>query len=326
MGWDGAGNVVRGNGTNSGVETWKDDKEAGIKITSENHDIHDEDMAQSIANCIAKDGQNEATADLNMGGFRMKNAAAATAATDFVIASQIQKGGLHYAVAAGTVDVMTATLTPAIDALTNGLIVVLLSLGGNNTTTPTLNLNGLGAKTIVKGDDQDLVADDTASILLYLVYSVVLGKFILLNPQYEAGIKTYFKVYRNLPQTINNNSSTILQFNQEDSDDFGDYNPATYTFTVPREGFYVFHLQVTYLTPADQALLRAEIRVNNSTKAYVDQPASGTLTQAVAVSYSSTFSGGETVTFFTTHTSGGIRDVSGDIAQTFAHGYMIKGR
>ena len=68
MGWDGSGNVVRTDGSRTGASVWDQAKGAGIKIVSGGHDHHDEDLASSIENTVARDGQNSPTSNLPMGG------------------------------------------------------------------------------------------------------------------------------------------------------------------------------------------------------------------------------------------------------------------
>lgn len=86
--------------------------------------------------------------------------------------------------AGGTVDAITASVTPAPASLTNNLTVWIETAGANTSTTPTFNLNGLGAKTIVKWGGTALVAGDikAASDRMILVYDDSLDKWVLLNP------------------------------------------------------------------------------------------------------------------------------------------------
>lgn len=90
----------------------------------------------------------------------------------------------RFVAAGGTVDALTATLSPAPGSLTNGLHTIIEAAGANATTTPTLDANGLGAKTIVKGSDTALLAGDIpgANAMLYLVFDATLDKWVLLNP------------------------------------------------------------------------------------------------------------------------------------------------
>lgn len=67
MAWNGSGTYVRTDGTYTGSTVWTKNKNAAVKITSAAHDAHDQDLATAINNCLAKDGQNAMTADLDMG-------------------------------------------------------------------------------------------------------------------------------------------------------------------------------------------------------------------------------------------------------------------
>lgn len=86
--------------------------------------------------------------------------------------------------AGGAVDAITATSSPAAASLTNGLAVMLEAAGANVTTTPTFNLDGLGAKTIVKGSGAALAVGDIpgANYRAHLVYDLSLTQWVLVNP------------------------------------------------------------------------------------------------------------------------------------------------
>lgn len=88
-------------------------------------------------------------------------------------------------IAAGSVNSMTATYSPAIAAYTDGLILRLVSLGANTTNIPTVNVNGLGSKIISRDGAGTLVPGDTGNVgnVMILQYSTSLGNFVLLNPQ-----------------------------------------------------------------------------------------------------------------------------------------------
>lgn len=78
------------------------------------------------------------------------------ATTGFVVS--ITKPDIH-AVASGT-DTYTCTFAPAISALYSGQKLRVRFTNTNATTTPSLNANGIGAKTIVKDGSAALVAGD----------------------------------------------------------------------------------------------------------------------------------------------------------------------
>jgi len=87
-------------------------------------------------------------------------------------------------VAGGTVDVITGSTTPAPASLTNNLAVLVEASGANTVTTPTFNLDSLGAKTIVKDNDVALAVGDIpgANFRMSLVFDSSLDKWVLLNP------------------------------------------------------------------------------------------------------------------------------------------------
>lgn len=102
------------------------------------------------------------------------------------IASAIQSGALFAAAAAGTADALTASYTPAVAALRNGMSLRVRAGVANATTTPTFTPRSgtIAAKTIVKGSDTPLVAGDIAGPghWLELQYDLSLDKWVLMNP------------------------------------------------------------------------------------------------------------------------------------------------
>lgn len=97
------------------------------------------------------------------------------------VKASIQSGGYLYGVGAGAVNVMTTTLTPTLLAYTDGMKVRVKVNLANTTTTPTLNIDGLGAKTIKReGGIALLVGDMPADHRAELEYDST--DFILKNP------------------------------------------------------------------------------------------------------------------------------------------------
>lgn len=93
---------------------------------------------------------------------------------------------LPYAAGAGAVNVMTAAPSPALTSLVTGQEVRVLANLANTTTTPTLNVNGLGAKTIVKNGSSVLSAGDiTTTIVATFLYDGT--NWQLRNPQIGGG-------------------------------------------------------------------------------------------------------------------------------------------
>jgi len=107
-------------------------------------------------------------------------------------------------------DVITASLTPAPTSLVDQqTVIVELQHGANTTTTPTFNLNSLGAKTIVRDDDQALVVGDTGGdgYKLLLSFSNTKDSWQLLNPAKSGVSKTIYT--SNDTHTPSSKASTI---------------------------------------------------------------------------------------------------------------------
>jgi hypothetical protein len=88
MGWSG-GSYTKGNSATGG---WSGDASLGIGIEAGRHDTQDDDFATGIDNCIAKDGQNSATANLPMGGFKHTNVANASSNDEYTTQGQLTDG------------------------------------------------------------------------------------------------------------------------------------------------------------------------------------------------------------------------------------------
>lgn len=82
----------------------------------------------------------------------------------FVTQTGTQHNAEKYAAdGSGSSTAYTATLSPVPTSYTNGMIVYVKIGIANTTTTPTLNVNGLGAKTIVKGVNTSLAVGDISA-------------------------------------------------------------------------------------------------------------------------------------------------------------------
>jgi len=89
-----------------------------------------------------------------------------------------------YGADTGAVNVLAVSLSPCPTVLANGAQVALLPANTNTTTTPTLNVCGLGAKTITRLGAAALVAGDiTTTALAQLTYNLGSTRWELQNPQ-----------------------------------------------------------------------------------------------------------------------------------------------
>ena len=167
MGWS-AGTFTRTNGTYTGSGVWASDEAALVDIQSSRHDTHDQDLATGINSCIHKGGQNSPTADLPMGSFKHTNVANATARSNYGVVGQIQDGSYIWGgTSGGSANAHTLTLSPAITAYTAGMVVRFIAGFTNTTTTPTININSVGANTMKRDDKPALIAGDINAGQIY---------------------------------------------------------------------------------------------------------------------------------------------------------------
>jgi hypothetical protein len=114
-----------------------------------------------------------------MGGFKITGLGAGTVGGDAVRLSQLQAGTAQLLTVSGT-DTLTALGTPAVTAYTTGNLFYFVA-AATNTTSVTLNVDGLGARNMTRHGSVALVAGD---ILVGEVCIVVYDgtRFQLLNP------------------------------------------------------------------------------------------------------------------------------------------------
>lgn len=103
-----------------------------------------------LTNTVPRDGQASPTANLPMGGFRHTGVGNAQARTDYAAAGQAQDGSLITLGAVSGTDTITASVTPSIPAYVAGQSFRFISAGVNTTNAVTININGLGAKNVIK--------------------------------------------------------------------------------------------------------------------------------------------------------------------------------
>lgn len=185
MAWSGTGTFSRATGTSG----WADDEAADIGITSARHDNQENELATGINACLAKNGENTATGNLPMGGFIHTNVGLATARTHYGRASQIQDSVFIYGgTTGGAANVQTMTLSPAITAYLAGQAFIFIAGFTNTAASPTLNVNGVGAKTIKRCDNTTCqISDIIVGGVYYVVYDGT--NFQLLNP--TPGLQTW---------------------------------------------------------------------------------------------------------------------------------------
>lgn len=99
---------------------------------------------------------------------------------------------VNWVAAGGTADAITATYSPAITTLTDGLLCFVRATAANATTTPTFAPNGLTAHTITKKGGVAVAPNDIPGALAEIIlrYNLANARWELLNPTpatYTAG-------------------------------------------------------------------------------------------------------------------------------------------
>lgn len=95
-------------------------------------------------------------------------------------------GGIPWAIAGGTADVISANYSPAIVALTDGLLASFRAIGANTVVAPTFQPNAVAARPMVKLAGQPLVAGDIAGAGYEAVlrYDFTNTRWEFLNPAF----------------------------------------------------------------------------------------------------------------------------------------------
>lgn len=153
--------------------------------------------ANGLSNAITKDGQTTPTANIGFGGFRLTSVGSAVARTDATNAGQIQDGSLVLLASVAGADTITAVSAPTITAYVAGQVFQFLPAASNATSTPTLNISGVGAKNITKNGAAALgIGDLAAGTAATVFYDGT--QFQLLGAGYASGAPggSYFS-YRN---------------------------------------------------------------------------------------------------------------------------------
>ncbi len=145
MAWNGSGTFARTNGTYSGTTVWQQDAAALVDIEADRHDTHDQDLAAGINACLAKNGENAMTGDLDMGSNDITNAGA----------------GAFTSLTVGGADVVVESAS-----LTAGTGI---SVSGTFATSVTVGLSHLGFQSLTDPNaDRIAFWDDSAGAFAWL--------------------------------------------------------------------------------------------------------------------------------------------------------------
>lgn len=141
----------------------------GTVISSTAFNALTNDIANGLSSVITKDGQSTPTANIPMGGFRITNLGAAIAATDAVRLGQLQGNTLNFMTVTGT-NTLLGALVPPLTAYTLGAMFSFV-VANTNTGACTLNIDGLGVKSLLRNATDPVQAGDlTAGNIVVVIY------------------------------------------------------------------------------------------------------------------------------------------------------------
>jgi len=121
------------------------------------------DISSALTASLAYDGQTTPVANLPMGTYIHTNVGNATARTNYASAGQVQDGTLTYLTSISGTDTITAVAPISMTAYAAGQTFRFIAAGANTTTSVTLNINGIGAKSITKNGTTALAIGDIPS-------------------------------------------------------------------------------------------------------------------------------------------------------------------
>lgn len=155
-----------GSGTFSRSHNWQQDQINGIAIRADRMDEDSNDFASGINDCVTKDGQNQATANLPMGGFIHTGVGVATARNQYYTLGQAQDSSATYFTSSGSSNAYILTPSPVITTYTAGQRFY-VKASFTNTGTATININALGAKNLTKNGTSSLNSGDLVTGTIY---------------------------------------------------------------------------------------------------------------------------------------------------------------
>ena len=121
------------------------------------------DLGSAMTASLAYDGQTTPVANLPMGGYIHTGVGNATARSNYASAGQVQDGTLTYLTTIAGTDTITAVAPASMTAYAAGQEFRFIAAGANTTTGVTININGIGAKSITKNGATSLAVGDIIS-------------------------------------------------------------------------------------------------------------------------------------------------------------------
>lgn len=162
-------------------------------------------IATALSNCVTRDGQSPALNNINLGGYRFLNSGDALLENQYVTLKQIRNSDKIYYVTTGSANAYILTPNPVITAYVTGQSWLIKANFANTTTTPSININSVGARTLTDAQGNALKASAIVSGGFYIiVYDGT--NFRVLNP-------TQFDLTGNLVGNVTGNVTGNLTGN-----------------------------------------------------------------------------------------------------------------
>jgi len=149
-----------------------------IRAAQYNNQIYD--LATALSNCVTRNGQSPATADLPLGGYKLTDLGAPANRTDSLRGAEVQDGLLTALTTVAGTNTITAEAGLGMDTLVEGQFFQFVP-AVTNTGAATLNINAIGATAVTKNGATALAAGDLVAGKAAAVYYDG-TQFQLLNP------------------------------------------------------------------------------------------------------------------------------------------------
>jgi len=168
----------------------------GTTISSTAFNATMADIATGLTDCVTRDGQSPALANLPMGGFKLTGLAAGSAATDSASIKDVQSGASTWAgTAGGTANALTLTPSPAIAAYAAGQRFRFKASASANTGATTVAISGLSAIAVQNSGSACAGGEITASGFYEITLDTTSTAQI--SPVGLAEIEAYMSAYGN---------------------------------------------------------------------------------------------------------------------------------
>lgn len=252
----------------SRLHNWVNDANASIGVVASRHDEEDDNLATGINNTLHKGGQNTPTADISWGGYKLTNLGTATTAAGAARLDQAQLQSATYAGAAtGSANTYAINLSPAPASYVSGM-TARFKPNYTSTGASTINVNGLGAKTLRLPNGDPLYRGALSVIqIAECVYDGAV--FVLMNPvrDFSGALATV------AAGSIANNSYTNIAFTFEEYDTASYHDNASNTtrMTIPEGVRYAQFHGMVQIEANGTGVRELRLQKNGVTQAYGEQ-------------------------------------------------------